>query len=111
MFEQSNLNTKNRKVQGLFRILFLMMILLVVLGMFLDWVGILFVRGNRSSIQLDCSYSEGRLEPPATSRVDYWDEAQPGFGLRLTSNGKRTWQIMYRSGGVRRRLALPEQGM
>ncbi len=50
----------------------------------------------------------GRLEPPATSRVDYWDEAQPGFGLRLTSNGKRTWQIMYRSGGVRRRLALGE---
>jgi integrase len=50
----------------------------------------------------------GRLEPPGEGRVDYWDKAQPGFGLRLTSSGKRTWQIMYRSGGVRRRLALGE---
>jgi phosphate transport system permease protein len=31
MFEQSNLNTKNRKVQGLFRILFLMMTVLLIL--------------------------------------------------------------------------------
>jgi integrase len=50
----------------------------------------------------------GRLVPPAQGRVDYWDKAQPGFGLRLTASGKRTWQIMYRSGGVRRRLALGE---
>ena len=50
----------------------------------------------------------GRLEPPGQGRVDYWDKTQSGFGLRLTSSGKRTWQIMYRSGGVRRRLALGE---
>lgn len=50
----------------------------------------------------------GKLEPPASGRVDYWDKAQPGFGLRLGSTGKRTWQVMYRAGGQRRRLALGE---
>ena len=48
----------------------------------------------------------GRLEPPAKGRVDYWDKERPGFGLRLTSTGQRTWQIMYRSAGKRKRLSL-----
>lgn len=47
-----------------------------------------------------------RIEPPAKGRVDYWDKEQPGFGLRLTSTGQRTWQIMYRVEGKRRRLSL-----
>lgn len=47
-----------------------------------------------------------RIEPPTKDRVDYWDKAQPGFGLRVTSTGHRSWQIMYRTGGKRKRLSL-----
>ena len=47
-----------------------------------------------------------RIEPPKKDRVDYWDKAQPGFGLRVTSTGHRSWQIMYRTDGKRKRLSL-----
>lgn len=47
-----------------------------------------------------------RLELPKQGRVDYWDKEHPGFGLRMTSSGQRTWQIMYRSAGKRKRLSL-----
>jgi integrase len=48
----------------------------------------------------------GRLKAPSQGRADYWDEATPGFGLRVSSSGQRTWQIMYRLSGKRKRLAL-----
>lgn len=39
--------------------------------------------------------------PPRTAagdvaRIDYWDESQPGFGLRISSSGARTWMVMTR---------------
>ncbi len=46
------------------------------------------------------------LEPPATGRVDYWDEEMPGFGLRISESGLKTWQVMYRVEGRKRRLSL-----
>ena len=49
-----------------------------------------------------------KLKPPESGRVDYWDEAHPGFGLRVTHTGHRTWQMMYRANGRRRRLVLDE---
>ena len=30
------------------------------------------------------------------SQVDYWDESQPGFGLRLSSSGDGSWMLMTR---------------
>ena len=48
------------------------------------------------------------LKPPASGRVDYWDEDLPGFGLRISDRGSRTWLVMYRvkGDGRQRRLKL-----
>ncbi|MEI9987155.1 MAG: Arm DNA-binding domain-containing protein [Aliidongia sp.] len=43
---------------------------------------------------------------PAAGRVELWDAALPGFGLRITKAGARTWVLMYRAGGVKRRLTI-----
>jgi Arm domain-containing DNA-binding protein len=39
-------------------------------------------------------------------RVDYFDPSQPGFGLRVTSTGVKSWIYMYRVGRRLRRWAL-----
>ena len=39
------------------------------------------------------------LKPPATGRVEYWDSHLPGFGLRISETGRKTWVVMYRVGG------------
>lgn len=46
------------------------------------------------------------LEPPASGRADYWDDEMPGFGLRVSEKGRKTWQVMYRVEGRKRRLSL-----
>jgi integrase len=46
------------------------------------------------------------LKSPATGRVDYWDRDLPGFGLRITDRGQRTWMVMYRADGVQRRYKI-----
>jgi integrase len=38
--------------------------------------------------------------------VDYWDAYNPGFGLRVSAGGRRSWVLMYRHGNVKRRLTL-----
>lgn len=40
---------------------------------------------------------------PQTQRVDYFDSMMPGFGLRVTPAGVRTWFFMYRVNGKRQR--------
>jgi integrase len=47
--------------------------------------------------------------PTGTERQrDYWDSELPGFGLRVSSTGRRTWVVRYRVEGQRRlrRLSL-----
>ncbi len=46
------------------------------------------------------------LKPPSTGRLDVWDEDNPGFGLRISAAGRRTWILMYRMGKTLRRLTL-----
>ena len=46
------------------------------------------------------------LKPPSTGRLDVWDEDNPGFGLRISAEGRRTWILMYRMGKKLRRLTL-----
>jgi integrase len=36
--------------------------------------------------------------------VEWWDKSTPGFGIRVSPKGKKTWFVMYRSAGLRRRL-------
>ena len=45
-----------------------------------------------------------RLNPPASGRVEYWDLALPGFGLRISPAiggrpPRKVWQVMYRVNG------------
>jgi integrase len=40
-----------------------------------------------------------KLSAPAVGRIVYWDRVCPGFGLRLTANGARSWVASYRVGG------------
>ena len=46
------------------------------------------------------------IKPPESGQVDYWDADNPGFGLRISAGGRRAWIVMYRRGGVKRRLTL-----
>jgi integrase len=46
------------------------------------------------------------VKPPATGQVDYFDTRPPSLGLRVSSSGRKTWFIMYRSGGRLRRLTF-----
>ena len=47
------------------------------------------------------------LKPPATGRVDYFDDATPGLSLRVTAQNVRTWTVFYRDQhGRQKRLTL-----
>ena len=47
-----------------------------------------------------------RLRPPRAGRAEHWDAALPGFGLRITENGSRSWVVMVRIRGRLVRLTL-----
>ncbi len=46
------------------------------------------------------------LAPPAAGSVVHWDPKPPGFGLRVTEKGVRSWVFMYRMKGRVRRLTI-----
>jgi integrase len=43
---------------------------------------------------------------PARGRIEYWDAALPGFGLRVTEKGAKSWTVLYRLNGQHRRATL-----
>jgi integrase len=40
-----------------------------------------------------------RFKPPAAGRTIHWDGLLPGFGLRMTAKGAKSWVAMYRVAG------------
>jgi integrase len=47
------------------------------------------------------------IKPPSPPKqVDYFDETLPGFGLRVSYNGRKSWTVLYRCNGVKGRLTL-----
>ena len=49
-----------------------------------------------------------RLKPPTAGRLDVFDSVLPGFGVRVSATGRRTWFVMYRHNGRQVRQALGE---
>ena len=45
-------------------------------------------------------------QPPKPQQLDYFDESLPGFGLRVSYNGRKSWVVLYRCNGVKSRLTL-----
>ena len=43
---------------------------------------------------------------PGAARAEFWDTELPGFGLRISENGRKSWQLMYRIDGRKRRMTL-----
>ncbi|HZY59351.1 MAG TPA: Arm DNA-binding domain-containing protein, partial [Candidatus Binataceae bacterium] len=46
------------------------------------------------------------LAVPEKGQYDCWDKKQPGFGIRVSYGGAKRWVLMFRSGGVKKRLVL-----
>src|SRR5262245_64021571 len=44
--------------------------------------------------------------PSDRPRIEYFDAEVPGLSLRITSDGVKTWSLLYRHHGRRRRLTL-----
>ncbi len=47
-----------------------------------------------------------RITPPSTGRLEVFDAVLPGFGLRVTSTGHKSWFVFYRVNGRQRRMTL-----
>jgi len=43
---------------------------------------------------------------PSDDREDFWDKKLPGFGVRVSTEGTKTFFLMYRFAGLRRRMNL-----
>ncbi|MCZ6589314.1 MAG: Arm DNA-binding domain-containing protein [Alphaproteobacteria bacterium] len=52
------------------------------------------------------SRSVAALKPPAEGRVEYFDASLPGFALRVSESGRRTWVVLYRVNGRLRRYTF-----
>lgn len=48
------------------------------------------------------------ISPPATGRVEVYDERQRGLALRVTPKGRKTWTVVWHRNGRVRRLAIGE---
>ncbi|MBV8736159.1 MAG: DUF4102 domain-containing protein [Alphaproteobacteria bacterium] len=46
------------------------------------------------------------LARPATGRFEVWDTLLPGFGMRVSETGLKTWQAFYRVNGKMAREKL-----
>lgn len=46
------------------------------------------------------------LKAPENGQLDYWDARTPGFGLRVSKSGRKSWTVMYRFRGLQRRMVV-----
>jgi integrase len=50
--------------------------------------------------------SVAALKRPLEGQIDYFDESLPGFGMRFSYGGTRSWTLFYRHNGVKRRMKI-----
>ena len=46
------------------------------------------------------------ITPPLSGRVEYFDNAMPGFALRVSDKGTKSWVLFFRLGGRLRRFTV-----
>ena len=63
------------------------------------------------SVKLNKPTVERLKLPPGKSELIVFDEALPGFGLRIRAGGKRTWIAQYRAGAKQRRVTLGQRAV
>jgi integrase len=59
-----------------------------------------------SPLALKALKAPAPLRPDRVSQIDYFDESTPGFGLRISSKGIRSWFVMDRIAGKVVRITL-----
>lgn len=47
-----------------------------------------------------------RVRPPQTGRIEYFDRRLPGFCLRVSEKGRKSFCLLYRVNGIKRRLTI-----
>ncbi len=47
-----------------------------------------------------------RIKLPTSGRAEHWDAALPGFGMRVSASGTKTWFLMTRVRGKQRRFKI-----
>jgi integrase len=55
--------------------------------------------------QLTARFVES-LKSPERGQIEHWDTKVPGFGLRTSTGGRKTWTLLYRYQGRLRRLSV-----
>jgi integrase len=73
-----------------------------------DWnlYGTYSMRGATRRIRFTDRALKALKPPPRPKQVDYFDESLPGFGLRISYMGRKSWIVLYRCNGVKGRLTL-----
>lgn len=57
-------------------------------------------------MKLTTTIVAGLALPEGKSDVIFWDDAIPGFGIRVRSSGRRLWVFQFRIGNQQRRMTL-----
>ncbi len=60
----------------------------------------------RKPINLFNARTVGAIKPPKSGQADYFDKELKGWGIRVSSTGRKTWFVMYRFNGRRERFTL-----
>ena len=47
-----------------------------------------------------------RVRPPQTGRIELFDRSLPGFCLRVSEKGRKSFCLLYRVNGIKRRLTI-----
>ena len=47
-----------------------------------------------------------KLTPKGNARIELWDDKMPGFGVRVSPRGTKSFVLMYYVAGRKRRLTL-----
>jgi Arm DNA-binding domain len=56
--------------------------------------------------RLTDKYLQSRKRVPAAGQIDYWDQLTPGFGVRVSYGGRKSFQVLARINGKLKRTTI-----